>query len=360
MDNQQPVTTKPVRAAFGAANRKRLIDLYFKNRASSGVSSEAAWKHVYALLLWIDQTTGLAHCYESDKSQPGKNWYERSLAFHDWLSTELAVEPVDLHHHIDWLFLHATDDLAAAVLRSAEKVAEKATTQRLKYASRSFPEPGEDPELVAIIEEILGDNLGPKPTAEQWKLLVQRIRSYLALENKRKNLLGEGFEDVIAQVVSRSCAANGLNVLVRSPLQALPGFGNTRRGEKPNKVDVAITLPQRRILVTSKWSLRADRERQFVSDYNDYVYAESHSQPWEYVFITNEFDPARLKRACEQLAGNSQLFNQVVHINPDGLRATYGDKPESTMSHVIEHIDNKRLISLEDWLNQLAPETQKK
>ena len=31
-----------------------------------------AWKHVYRLLLWIDSTTGLAHCYESDKSQPGQ------------------------------------------------------------------------------------------------------------------------------------------------------------------------------------------------------------------------------------------------------------------------------------------------
>jgi hypothetical protein len=25
----------------------------------------------------------LAHCYETDKSQPGKNWYSRSLAFHE-------------------------------------------------------------------------------------------------------------------------------------------------------------------------------------------------------------------------------------------------------------------------------------
>ena len=26
-----------------------------------------------------------AHGYESDKSQPGKAWYSRSLAFHDWI-----------------------------------------------------------------------------------------------------------------------------------------------------------------------------------------------------------------------------------------------------------------------------------
>ncbi len=80
--NGPPVTTKPVKAAFGAKNRKRLIDLYFADQGGLGIQDTAAWRHVYQLLLWIDQTTGLAHCYESDKSQPGKNWYVRSLAFH--------------------------------------------------------------------------------------------------------------------------------------------------------------------------------------------------------------------------------------------------------------------------------------
>src|SRR4051812_11636599 len=61
-----------VKGAFGAKNRARLIDLYFAERARTHAPS---FEHVYRLLLWIDQTTGLAHCYESDKSQPGKNWY---------------------------------------------------------------------------------------------------------------------------------------------------------------------------------------------------------------------------------------------------------------------------------------------
>ena len=76
-----------VRAAFGAKNRSRLIDVYFASQRDTVAS--LAWSHVYRLLLWADQTTGLAHCYESDKCQPGKNWYARSLAFHDWLSTAL-------------------------------------------------------------------------------------------------------------------------------------------------------------------------------------------------------------------------------------------------------------------------------
>lgn len=351
--SSQSDTTKPVKAAFGAKNRKRLIDLYFTSQDGSQIKSAAAFRHVYGLLLWIDQTTGLAHCYESDKSQPGKNWYARTLAFHDWLSTSLEVTPSSLYSSIDWLFLHATDDLTAAVLRSAEKVATTAARQRSPYDGRNFPQPGEDPELVAIIDEVLGGNFSPKPSAQQWQELVQRIRAYLALENKRKNLLGEGFEDVIAQIVRRSIGNLPFEVHTRSPLQELPGFSNTRNGEKNNKVDVAIIRPDRRILVTAKWSVRADRERQFVSDYNDYVYAESHSKPWEYVFITNEFDPARLKRACDQLAGNSRMFSHVVHISTAALHATYGRTHETTMRQVLEYVDQGRLISLENWLDHL-------
>jgi hypothetical protein len=70
-------------------------------------------------------------------------------------------------------------------------------------------------------------------------------------------------------------------------------------------------------------SVRADREKQFAADYDDYLAAESDRKPFEYVFVTNEFDPARLMRACENLAGNAPMFAHVVHINTDALRATY-------------------------------------
>jgi hypothetical protein len=85
--------------AFGATNRARLLARYFDN--ASPVSTANAWQHVYRLLLWIDRTTALAHCYESDKAQPGRPWYARSLAFHDWLSRELTVTPAALAEKIE-------------------------------------------------------------------------------------------------------------------------------------------------------------------------------------------------------------------------------------------------------------------
>lgn len=341
-----------VKAAFGAKNRCRLIDEYFASQ--QGVAPAHAWKHVYRLLLWADQTTGLAHCYESDKSQPGKNWYARSLAFHDWVSSQLAVEPASLAAEIDWLFLKATADLAQAVLERAERIAAAARQQRGPYESRGFPEPGEDPELISIVRDVLGAHFSAEPPAEKWRVLVQRIRQYLAVENKRKNLVGEGFEDVIAQVVTRTTGIDAGSVRTRALLHEIPGFNRARRGDKPNKVDVAIIQPNRRTIVTAKWSVRADREKQFPAEYGEYVNAMSDSTPFDYVFVTNEFDPARLMRACEKLAGNAFMFAHVVHINTDAIKATYGAAPkEESMQKVLGFIASGRLSSLESWLGRL-------
>lgn len=349
-----PKEEKIVKAAFGAKNRARLIDMYFAERA--GVPAVTASEHVYRLLLWIDQTTGLAHCYESDKSQPGKNWYGRSLAFHDWLSRSLDSEPVELGDQLDWLFRRATADLATEVVHHARALTIAAARQREPYDDRGLPRPGEDPELVAIIREVLGEALTAAVSPEKWQILVQRIRQYLTLENKRKNLVGEGFEDVIASVIRRAPGADVLDVRARHLLHDLPGFNRARQGEKPNKVDVAVLRPNSgmRTLVTAKWSVRADREKQFTTDFTEYLAAESDRRPFEYVFVTNEFDPARLMRACDALAGNSFMFTHVVHINRDAIRATYGSSPEESMKKVIEHIDTDRLLGIDQWIAKLT------
>jgi len=357
-NNSPKIGARTVTAAFGANNRARLIDEYFGKQSEADITPAKAWTHVYKLLLWVDQTTGLGHCYESDKSQPGKRWYARSLAFHDWISTSLGTTPSELADHIDWLFRRAAEDLAAAVLRNAAKVSAKAKAQRKPYEGRGFPRPGEDPELITIVKDVLGDHLGDEPSPEVWERLVQRIRQYLALENKRKNLVGEGFEDVLAQVIRRTCKRHDLEAHTRRILQDLPGFNRARTGEKPNKVDVAVIVSASRALITAKWSVRADREKQFVTDFAEYIAAESDRRPFDYIFVTNEFDPARLMRACEQLSGNAMMFNRVVHISTDAIKATYGktdaDRNEAaSMQSVLRFIDEGRLISLESWLNEL-------
>jgi len=347
-----------VKSAFGAVNRAKLIDAYFAQKNEAIISPAKAWEHIYRLLLWVDQTTGLGHCYESDKSQPGKRWYARSLAFHDWVSTSLGTTPSEVAREIDWLFLRAAEDLAAYVIRRAARDIAKAESQRLPYEGKGFPKPGEDPELVLIVKNTLGAHLSSEPPPDVWSELVQRVRQYLALDNKRKNIVGEGFEDVIAQVIRRTCRRSEMQVYTRRALHELPGFNRMRTGDKPNKVDVAVIRPSMRTLVTAKWSVRADREKQFVTDFADYVSAESDRKPFEYVFVTNEFDPARLTRACEQLSGNALMFRHVVHISTDAIRATYGQSGDGkdeadSMRRVLQHIDDGRLIDFGQWLADL-------
>jgi hypothetical protein len=340
--------------AFGAENRNRLIESYFNSQSENDTSPARAWEHVYRLLLWSDPTTGLAHCYESDKCQPGKPWYSRSLAFHDWLCAALGTSPVALAQNIDWLFINACADLTAEVLRRASARAAVAERQRRPYEGRGFPKAGEDPELVSLVKGVLGEHLSTDPSSETWQILVQQVRQYLALQNKRKNLVGEGFEDVLTQVVRRSCNVPSNEIFTRRLLYEIPGFNRARVGGKENKVDLAIIRPSLRTLVTAKWSVRADREKQFPAEYAEYNAAESSGKLFEYVFVTNEFDPARLMRACENLHQNAFMFRHVVHINTDAVKAAYGNSRQESMRKVLQFIDNGRLISLERWLNHLA------
>lgn len=350
-----------VERAFGAENRNRLINHYFQESGREDATPATAWRHVYRLLLWSDPTTGLAHCYESDKSQPGKPWYSRSLAFHEFVCKRLDAEPSALAQEIDWLFIKACADLASVMLRRGARLIEAAKRQREGYEGRGFPEPGTDPELALMISESIAPYLASTPTADVWQTLTQKLRQYLAVQNKRKNLVGEGFEDVLSQVVRRACNVPEDQVFTRALLYEIPGFNRARQGSKENKVDLAIVRPTMRTIVTAKWSVRADREKQFAAEYEEYCNAESLNQKFQYVFLTNEFDPARLMRACEALFHNHTMFDQVVHISTDAIRAAYGEQPtrisrlrRDSWRQVIEYIENGRLISLEQWLTALA------
>ena len=124
-----------VKGSFGEVNRARLITEFFASQSSAAES----WRDIYRLLLWVDQTTKLAHCYESDKCQPGKPWYGRSLAFHDWLSRALGVDPEMVEDEIDWLFRRAAKNLAEEVRQNAWRLLDRAKRQRQRYEGRGMP-----------------------------------------------------------------------------------------------------------------------------------------------------------------------------------------------------------------------------
>lgn len=343
-----PARTGP----FSHPNRLRLIDEFFSDRT---VDPATAWKDVYRLLLWIDNRTGIAHCYESDKSQPGKAWYPRSLAFHDWVSVQLGVEPVDLKDHIDYMFRQV---IGAVTQAEADEMVLDAlrVQQELFSQQRDMPVPGDDPRLHAIVEPLMSRDPGQRPSKDQVGDVLRRVYAHMSSENKRANLLGRGFEDVLAGVISR-LPVPPATYGTQTPLESIPGFRAARVGDKTEKVDLWVgDAGRRRVLVTAKWSVRADREKQLSSDFATYVQANELRDPFEYVWITNEFDPARLVSNTTETAMNRRLFDVVVHICPEALWLVHKlDKPKGrNPGRLRELLDEQRIIGLSDWLKQIA------
>jgi hypothetical protein len=267
----------------------------------------------------------------------------------------LGTAPADLGGKIDWLFSRGTERLAGILAKREGMRAALAAEQRAPYRGRGFPEPGEDPRFEALVREELGEWFSGEPSAEALRRLTQRIRAYLTQENKRKNLVGEGFEDVLAFLIQRLPGASALAISARPPLHSLPGFRPPPGTEKPRKVDVAVVgAGGRRILVSAKWSVRADREEQFGVDFEAYARLEDLGRDFEFVLVTNEFDAARLSAACERRRQNAGLFTSVVHVNPEGPMAAYGTERRRSAKKLAEHVESGRLMSLQAWLSQLT------
>lgn len=351
--------TELVERAFGHENRRRLLSRYLAGQ--DDLSAATAWMHVYRLLLWVDPTIGLAHCYESDKCQPGRPWYGRSLAFHVWLASAFSLSPLELGKGIDNLFTWAISDLAAYAASRRERYAAAAGIQRLAHAPADLPIPGEDPELVEIVQRHLGPWFSAPPDPEALRLLAAGVRLHVGQENKRKNLVGEGFEDTLAAILSRMPAITSAHdIHVRPKLHELPGFHEPRDDGTALQVDLALVRrsDNHRTLVTCKWSFRSDREKQFPNEYAAYTELRSTDRPFDYVLLTNEFDPARLASVCDRRHGLHPLFQSVVHVNPDGPLAAYqyGQERERMsrgIARATQHVADGRIVGLEAWLDYL-------
>ncbi len=365
-NSQQPPAEVHPNAPFGEENRKRLIAEYFS--VQGALSAASAWKLVYGLLLWVDRTTGLAHCYESDKCQPGRPWYSRSLAFHHWLAGAFQTTPLELGKQLDWLFQKALEDYISALAQEHQDQREKGKLQRSLYSGQAFPLPGADPEVEHIISAALAPYFSVPPPERIFGEIAERLREYWKQENKRKNLLGEGFEDVLASVVNLSGAVD-IRARTRTSISEVAGFHSPGAKDKATKVDVIVEHPKwaRPALVNVKWSIRADREDQLWDDFKEYVRFDRDQRGFNHYLVTNEFDPARLNAVCDRREANNFIFKQVVHINPEGVLAAYGSpvalaqktakakpKVDSSVSRVRQQVEQGRLISLTQWLSALG------
>ena len=218
-----------------------------------------------------------------------------------------------------------------------------------------MPEPERDLVLENLILLALAPWLQEPPPPEAMRALTDQIHQHTRLENKRKNLVGEGFEDALEVLIRLLPASIVRWVKARSRLHDIPGFYEPPGGEKPRTVDLAIvrTPKEHRSLVTAKWSIRADREEQFVSDFTSYVRLERSGHSFDYVLVTNEFDPARLVAAAERQREGNPLFTSVVHVSTEALKAAYGNHPRHSFARALDHVHSGRVESLRDWLSRL-------
>lgn len=303
-----------VESPFGHSSRMRVLDAYF---ASAGeVTAENAWEHVYRCLLWVDQAAGLAHVYDSNHMQPSGVFHSRAVKFTEELCRRWSLPKQKLALEIDRLF--------------------RGCVEEWKRHRHEAPDPELENELIAAIEQLLrGEGLGD----ERSKVLSRQIealsRDFFTIGNKRKNALGEGFEDLLYLLLRKVSKIPEQKLALRQPVSNLPGFRRnpartkgTRAPREPHPdiaiVDGGIT----HVIATAKWSTRQDRETQFEAEYNSYQRNKTQTTELHFALLTNEFDVARLDNIARAIptGAGGYIFHEIVHISPQLLVHMQGDR----------------------------------
>ena len=117
------------RTPFGKESRIRILRQHFNDAGT--ITAATAWQFIYRELLWIDGSTGLAHLYESDKAQPGRPWYERTVVFTDMICERFGnISRDELRQQIDKLFRACLEKLVdrRGVVVEEDELVEALTT----------------------------------------------------------------------------------------------------------------------------------------------------------------------------------------------------------------------------------------
>lgn len=176
---------------FGRATRMRILNGYF---ASAGeVTAANAWEHVYRCLLWMNESAGIAHIYDSNHMQPGGVFHPRAVRFTDALCALWQVDRPSLAKLIDKLFRGCVVEL-------------------LRQDAAAVASGGDDGIAAGLESELTGEIAAELVAAGVTEAdagpLARRIelkaRYFFTIGNKRKNALGEGFEDLLEILLTKA------------------------------------------------------------------------------------------------------------------------------------------------------------
>ena len=278
----------------------RVLEEYLAG--AGAITPENAWQHVYRCLLWIDEAAHLAHIYDSNHMQRGGVFRARAVTFTNILCERLGVRRKELHGAIDYLFRGCVEEWRR---------------------TRTEPEvdPETESELIGAMAELLRSE---SLSGERADVLARRIeavsRDFFTVGNKRKNALGEGFEDLLFLLLRRVPKVPASKIALRTPVTKLAGFRKTpppRQGTRKDRQpapDIAIHEGSvTHLITTAKWSMRQDRETQFQSEFSAFQRYKIQSTELTYALLTNEFDVARLGNVARAIptGAGGYIFHTV-------------------------------------------------
>ena len=328
----------------------RVLASYFAQ--AGDVTIQNAWEHVYRCLLWKNEAAGLAHIYDSNHMQEGGVFHGRAVRFTEELCRRWNVSRANLWGQIDYLFKGCVAELRQQAAAKAEAVE---TGELLGDAEDAV---GHSELTVQILELLHGAGLDGDGATSVATAIEALARDYLTIGNKRKNALGEGFEDLLYLLLTGVAGVPAENVALRQAVSKLPGFKKlppAPKGQKPLRQphpDIALLEGGiTHVITTAKWSMRQDRETQFASEFNAYQKFRTQGTELTFSLITNEFDLARLSNVADAIPTGTggYIFHNIYHINLEMLEATHGGK----LGRVGGHIATGKIRSLSDFLAEM-------
>ncbi len=325
---------------FGQATRMRVLEQYLAR--AGALTAENAWEHVYRCLLWMNLGAGLAHIYDSNHMQPDGVFHGRAKRFTELLCTRWGIERGELAGRLDVLFKGCVAEL-----------------NRQQVAPINTIDQEIESELISAVEAILREEGITEPRALSVARKIEGLsRTFFTIGQKRKNALGEGFEDLLLILLQRVASIPLAKLKLRTPVSQMPGFRRAapfQSGEKRKREphpDIAVIEDNiTHVIATAKWSMRQDRETQFQSEYSSFQRNKVQSTELTYVLITNEFDLARLKNVASAMPGSDggYIFHTIYHISLPLLRQTQGAR----FADLEPWVGTGKLKSLSDFLTDM-------